>query len=574
MSGTVRRFGRGSGLPQVGLLAALLVPLLPGSWAFSELAARRETARVDAHLRAALAAAVGEYGDVLDEAQVDARDVAVTEAVQRAFVRRDRTGLAALERRYGRVRLLLPDEQAPVADALPSVDVVDAGRRVGRVVVPIRIQGAVLEQLRRHTSLGLRERVVVLRGQVGVPNAERPADVELGGVEYRALTYTLRTEIPQVRLAVGRERAVVQAAVDDARRRTVVVAGVALLAVALLAYLFAPVLARTRERRRQRSQAERVLSQLSDGVLEVNHGGVITYLNPAAETLIGVAPEAAVGRPAADAIDGWPALAVRMRTDVPLDRDRWLSVAPVEADGGTVYTFRDVTRERRLDEMRNELIATVSHELRTPLAAVYGAAMTLQRAERLDAPMRDQLIGIIGHQAERLARIVDEILAASRAASPIESEPAAREAFDPIPVARAVVEDATARTGRTITLAAVEEAPTASGSPDDLRRVLDNLVDNAAKYSAAETAISVQVRNGGDTVRIAVSDEGPGIPRDEQDRIFERFYRLDPGMATGVGGTGLGLYIARRLVERMGGRLTVTSEPGAGATFVTELPRG
>ena len=83
----------------------------------------------------------------------------------------------------------------------------------------------------------------------------------------------------------------------------------------------------------------------------------------------------------------------------------------------------------------------------------------------------------------------------------------------------------------------------------------------------------MHVGNGGETVKIAVADEGPGIPRDEQERIFERFYRLDPAMASGVGGTGLGLYIARRLVEQMGGRLLVSSEPGHGTTFTTELPR-
>src|SRR5689334_15414967 len=259
--------------------------------------------------------------------------------------------------------------------------------------------------------------------------------------------------------------------------------------------------------------------------------------------------------------------------DVRVDsdgRERWLGVVTVDTEEGRVYTFRDVTRERRLDEMRAELIATVSHELRTPLAAVYGAARTLQRTPTADDRMREQLIGIIGNQAERLGRIVDDILTASRTAA-AESNTARSEPFDTVAVAEAVVHDAAARTGRPITLEA-DDRPRATGSPEDLRRVLDNLVDNAVKYTPDKAPIEVRVANGGETVRIAVVDHGPGIPRNEQERVFERFYRLDPDMASGVGGTGLGLYIAKQLVERMGGRLVVTSEPGHGAAFVMELP--
>jgi signal transduction histidine kinase len=358
----------------------------------------------------------------------------------------------------------------------------------------------------------------------------------------------------------------VRAAVTDARRTTVVVAIVALLAVAMLAYLFAPALAQTRTRRRQRSQADRLLSKLSDGVLEVDDGAV-AFVNPAAESLLGMQADELLGNEPPEVLRGHDGtFDVRIGSD---GRERWLGVATVETEYGRVYTFRDVTRERRLDEMRAELIATVSHELRTPLAAVYGAARTLQRTASIEERVRDQLIGIIGNQAERLGRIVDDILTASRAAAGESKGPP--EPFDTVAVAEAVVHDAAARTGRPIILDA-EERPRATGSPEDLRRVLDNLVDNAVKYTPDTAPIEVRVANGGETVRIAVVDNGPGIPRNEQDRIFERFYRLDPDMASGVGGTGLGLYIAKQLVERMGGRLVVTSEPGHGATFVTEMP--
>jgi signal transduction histidine kinase len=568
----IRRVGRRLGIAQAALLLALLVPLVPGTWAFSELAARRETNRVDAQLRSSLAAAVAEYSDALDRARNRAGDVAARAAVQRAFLAHDRATLRAVERRHPGIRLLLPEDAAPQADAAPQVDVSAGGREVGRVVVPVHLEGEVLKQLRAHAVLGPDERVAILRGPESPPGATRPTVIRFHGVEYRALATTLRPGTPRISLAVMRKQTAVKAAVDNARSRTVILAVVALLAVALLAYLFAPTLARSRERRRQRSQAERVLSQLSDGVLEVDRDGVVTFVNPAAETLIGVPSSTVLGERAADTIAVWPALA-RGATTVPLDTgvgDRWLSVASVDADDGTVYTFRDVTRERRLEEMRAELIATVSHELRTPLAAVYGAAMTLQRAGTVDEPTRNQLVGIVGSQAERLAKIVDGILTASRAS--VEAEPL-DEPFDVADVAGASVKAAAARTERTITFSADEEACRAVGSAEEARRVLDNVIDNAVKYSPDGSAIAVRLDCDAEAVRIEVADEGLGIPLEEQERIFERFYRLDPAMATGVGGTGLGLYIARRLVERMGGRLTVVSEAGTGSTFRIELAR-
>ncbi len=565
----LRQLGRGTGLAQFALLLALLVPLLPGTWAFSELAARRETAQVDAGLQSSLGKAVNEYRLVLDEALRRAHDAAVATAVQRAFVRHDRRALNQLELRYPGVQLLLPDAREPVADAVPGLDVVDHGRRVGRVVVPVRIRGGVLARVRTAASLGDRERLEILRGDVG-GSTSRTSFLTLNGIEYRTVAANLRTSPPRIRVAVLRDEAAVRAAVDAARRRTVVVAAFALIAVSVLAYLFAPALARTRLRRRQRSQAERLLNLLSDGVLEVDESGVISFVNPAAESLLGCDANDLLAR------EPMNALPAHLLPVAPADvrlagdgRERWLAVASAEAEGGRMYTFRDVTRERRLEEMRTDLIATVSHELRTPLAAVYGAAMTLERTPSLDIRTRDQLIGIIGKQAERLARIVDDVLTASRAA---ETEPPPPQEFDAVAVAEAVVHDAAARTGRPISLD-VEGRPRATGSPDGLRRVLDNLVDNAIKYAPEPAPIAVHVGNGGETVRIAVADEGPGIPRDEQDRIFERFCRLDPAMASGVGGTGLGLYIARRLVEQMGGRLSVASEPGHGTTFTTELPR-
>ena len=553
-------------------MLALLIPGLAGTWAFAELAARREVARVDARLRASLGAAIDEYGDALDEAQRRARALASAPAVQEALADADRPDLARLQRRHPGVRLLTHEQGTPAADALRTVDVYAGGQRVGRVVVPIRIDDELLGRLRRRAALGPNDRITLVRELDVLPGVSRPSYITLGGIEYRALATALRRSDPRITLAVLRDRGAVEAAAADVRNRILAVGGVALACVATLAYLFAPALARTRLRRRQRAQAERVLSLLSDGVLEVDDDGVVTYINPAAAALAGVDPDDVLGRPAGAAMPGWQEIQAATSpgesSAVPIElggREHWLSVAAVAADGGTVYAFRDVTRERRLEEMRAELVATVSHELRTPLAAVYGAAMTLQRATNVDEATRQQLIGVVGNQADRLARIVDDILTASRAAVEADEESAAP--VDARAVAETAVHDAAERTGRPIELDADDEPLVALGREDDVRRVLGNLLDNAVKYSPAGTPVHVRLERENGSVRLVVSDHGVGIPRDEQERIFERFYRLDPGMASGVGGTGLGLYIARRLAEQMGGHVTVSSSPGEGADF-------
>jgi two-component system, OmpR family, phosphate regulon sensor histidine kinase PhoR len=119
---------------------------------------------------------------------------------------------------------------------------------------------------------------------------------------------------------------------------------------------------------------------------------------------------------------------------------------------------------------------------------------------------------------------------------------------------------------------AEENVPPVSGDPDQLRQVLSNLLDNAIKYSPQGGDVELRLNRNGQFARIEVVDCGLGIPRDEQERIFEKFYRLDPALTRGVNGTGLGLYISKELVERMNGRISVDSEPGRGSTFVVEVP--
>jgi signal transduction histidine kinase len=228
-------------------------------------------------------------------------------------------------------------------------------------------------------------------------------------------------------------------------------------------------------------------------------------------------------------------------------------------------------RLRELDRMKNEFIAVVSHELRTPLASVYGAAMTLQRPE-LTPEARDSLLSVVYRESARLAGLVEQVLWASR----LESGPAATsiESCDPVGLTREVIDAARARAGPGVALELRTEPalPAVAADREQVKQVLVNLIDNAVKYSPDGGRIEVGLKRLNARVRFAVVDHGLGIPSNELERVFEKFHRLDPEMSRGVGGTGLGLYISRQLVEQMNGRIWVTSREGAGSTFSFELP--
>ena len=237
-----------------------------------------------------------------------------------------------------------------------------------------------------------------------------------------------------------------------------------------------------------------------------------------------------------------------------------------------IYAFRDLTGERRLDEEKSDFIATISHELRTPMAAVYGAAETLlSRAGELPDEQARSLLEMIVAQSARLSQITEEVLLASRldrGAVPLE-----RERVELVELARRTIDAVRSQTDAAVgfEVAAGAEVVTASGDADRIQQVLVNLLDNAVKYGGGDVTVRVESANG--VARIEVADAGPGIPPGEQQRIFEKFYRGDPQLTHAPSGTGLGLYISRELVERMGGHLDVRSQAGAGATFVVELPR-
>jgi PAS domain S-box-containing protein len=321
----------------------------------------------------------------------------------------------------------------------------------------------------------------------------------------------------------------------------------------------------------ERAQAARVLAAIGDGVLLVDRAGRVRLWNSAAERITGLGEQLVHGRPLEEVVPGW-----RTGT-VPLEiegRELWLSVSSVATEDGTVYAFRDLTNERALEMMRQDLVATVSHELRTPLAAIYGAALTLRRDDiELEDQLESKLLEVIAEESGRLSEIVNDLLLASQLDT--GKLQANVEACDPREIAAVELEAARTHVPESIELrlAAPEVLPAVSADPGQLRQVLSNLIDNAIKYSPSGGAVIIALEPRDRFVRFSVTDDGLGIPRDEQSRIFEKFYRLDPDMKEGIGGTGLGLYICRELVRRVDGRIWVESDGSSGSTFVVEIPR-
>ncbi|HET7857531.1 MAG TPA: HAMP domain-containing sensor histidine kinase [Gaiellaceae bacterium] len=230
-----------------------------------------------------------------------------------------------------------------------------------------------------------------------------------------------------------------------------------------------------------------------------------------------------------------------------------------------------LSRLRELDRLKDEFMAVVSHELRTPLASVYGAAVTLQRRE-LDREGRDAMLSIVYRESARLAQLVDQVLWASRLES--GRDKTTIESLDAEELAREVVDSARSHLPPGLSLDLRADTPTrlVAADSEKLEHVLVNLVENAVKYSPDGGRIEVRLEPADGHLRVTVADEGLGIPPEEQDRIFDKFKRLDPHLTRGVGGTGLGLYICREMVQQMGGRIWVVSEPAKGSAFSFELP--
>ncbi|HEV2439259.1 MAG TPA: ATP-binding protein [bacterium] len=339
----------------------------------------------------------------------------------------------------------------------------------------------------------------------------------------------------------------------------------------------------------ERTKIEAIVGSMSDAVVATDGAGRLLLLNGAARDLLGLRPDDA-GRQAADTLGDhavWRALdrTARRGTDAAEEftlgsganeRLLHLNATPLRAVGGgnagAVAVVRDVTDLRRAERLRRDLIANVSHELRTPLTSIKGFSETLLAGALADEQTCRRFLTIIDTEATRLMTLVDDLMALSRLesrAEPMELGPVRLDALVEEAAGRLRPQAAQSRiTLRTF----LDGAMTVTADGDRLLQVFTNLIDNAIKFTPEGGTVDVGARpDGGDAV-VSVADSGRGIPLDDLPRIFDRFYRVERSRSREAGGTGLGLAIAKHIVEAHGGRITVTSRPGAGSTFSVTLP--
>jgi len=329
----------------------------------------------------------------------------------------------------------------------------------------------------------------------------------------------------------------------------------------------------------EREQPEReLLAAIPDAAGLLARDGRIRAANTALEGIapggraIGLTPleltrSAELAEAARRALEG-----TAKRLELELSRRSWLvHLAPL-VRGEVLLLMRDVTETRMLEATRRDFVANASHELRTPVTAIAGAAETLLGGALSDPEQARLFVDIVARNADRLARLTRDLLDLSR----IESRqwPIRLEAVEAAPVVGRALEACAEAARRKGTELRGEVPPGVAVRADAraLEQVLVNLVENAVKYTPEGSHATVSAVAGDAAVTLLVQDDGPGIDRRHLPRIFERFYRVDPGRAREAGGTGLGLAIVKHLVQAQGGEVGVESG-GGGTRFWVRLPR-
>jgi len=348
----------------------------------------------------------------------------------------------------------------------------------------------------------------------------------------------------------------------------------------------------------ERHRSSAILRSMVEGVAVIDAGEKIVFSNRAFSEILSLDPAAIEGRPVIEVVRHSDLLELIRRAlageeglqnDIALGivhpRNFAVTAAPVQAleaaapaggagkPAGAVVVLHDVSELRRLERVRQDFVANVSHEFKTPLTAIQGFAETLLGGALEDPRSNRRFLEIIREHAVRLARLTDDLLKLARIeAGKLDVQ------FSPVSVAELVercAETTVLKASRKQIVLEIDvpaELPAVRGDAMLLREVLQNLLDNAIQYTPEGGRIRVTATAGEREVILTVVDTGIGIPLADQERIFERFYRVDAARSREAGGTGLGLSIAKHIVETHGGRLWVKSEVGHGSAFSFSIP--
>lgn len=339
-----------------------------------------------------------------------------------------------------------------------------------------------------------------------------------------------------------------------------------------------------------KNRFQALLENTVNGIIMIDTQGTITYSNPASLKLLEVQGNI-TGRSQMDIINNYELIEIigKVKTEMqPISREIVLHQAggkTIEAnivpiiDGestsqGILAVLNDISELKKLDQVRKDFVANVSHELKTPLASISGFAETLMHESGENKETISEFSRIIYEEAQRLKILINSLLELSRLEAdnseinlkPTDIDAVLRSALNLIHHQQLP---------ETINLEYIPAAskPIIDSDTDLIMQVVTNLLDNAVKYSSLSGTVKLQLEDLGTNIRINVIDTGIGIPDHEQQRIFERFYRVDKARSRKTGGSGLGLAITKHLLEKLGGSITVASKPGEGSVFSVYLPK-
>jgi two-component system phosphate regulon sensor histidine kinase PhoR len=349
----------------------------------------------------------------------------------------------------------------------------------------------------------------------------------------------------------------------------------------------------------EKEQLHATLQSLLSAVVMVESSGYISLLNPAARQMFGLKSEDDGTGHHYEEIVPYPAIRdlIRAAVESEVEDHSEIELPPLEGhydprifqvqtalvhgeqEGlpvviGVVAIFNDITEIRNVERMKTAFVSTVSHELRTPLTSIKGFISTLLQDEEgyFDEAMRREFYEIIDGECDRLRRLIEDLLNVSR----IESGRALQmnwTVFDPLTVIERVLSAQRAYTDKhQLHLKTSGLLVPIMGDADKFDQIMTNLVSNAIKYSPRGGDITVETKSDGQVLHVTVRDQGMGIPPDKIARIFDKFERVDNRDTREVGGTGIGLYLVKHLVERHEGHIRVESELGHGSAFIFELP--
>jgi two-component system phosphate regulon sensor histidine kinase PhoR len=340
-------------------------------------------------------------------------------------------------------------------------------------------------------------------------------------------------------------------------------------------------------------RSDQVLAAMGDGVLLVDGDGRLLRHNPAAGRILGVNLDQAEGNPLVFAARAFPVQALAEKAaeaghpvteavELPGGRFLNIEVAPLSTTGTTpgqtLFVIRDETTRKAVERMRRDFVTNVSHELKTPLAGLSLLSETLAHAVREDPQQAEVFVHQLDHEVKRLIELTRDLLTLSRLEEPEAGQQSDFEVIDMVDLSLNAATEAEAMAeakSQELTFDLPSEA-LVRGDAVALRTLIRNLLNNAVRYTDAQghirLAIALEQIDDEDWVMLRVTDDGAGIPLAEQERIFERFYRVDKARSRETGGTGLGLSIVRHVAERHGGNVRVTSTVGVGSTFTVRIP--